>query len=160
KNEPSERNWTPSTSRSPNLTTWRICWRMPHSMRLAFTGTIEGNGGNDVADEKSQIDEIPKEHAELKRILKLAAKGDTSILPVLKKMLESGCFTESVGNLAARIQETIIDGAAGTDLLAKGAMSRKLEQLRNELTTEDTSPLERLLIDRVVLCWLSLHETE
>ena len=103
---------------------------------------------------------VPQDPVELERILKRAEEGDTSTLPVLKKILDTGHFTESAGNLARLLRETIIKDAGGKNLLLKGAMARKLEQLRNELTNASDTALERLLVDRVVLCWLWLHETE
>jgi len=133
---------------------------MPHFMPPASVGTIVGNGGNDVAIALTSFEGVPQDPVELERILKRAEEGDTSTLPVLKKILDTGHFTESAGNLARLLRETIIKDAGGPNLLLKGAMARKLEQLRNELTNASDTALERLLVDRVVLCWLWLHETE
>jgi hypothetical protein len=35
-----------------------------------------------------------------------------------------------------------------------------MERLRADLAGQDPSPLERLLADRIALCWLSLHDAE
>ena len=42
----------------------------------------------------------------------------------------------------------------------KETLPRKLDQLRAELGGPDPAPLERLLVKRVVSCWLHLHHLE
>src|SRR4051794_8198582 len=106
-------NSTPSTNRWPNSTPWRTCWRVPHFMPPASVGITAGIGGNDVIAAFKQIEGIPQDPAELDRILKRAEAGDASTLPVLRKVLDTGHFTESTGNLARLIQDRIISDTAG-----------------------------------------------
>jgi hypothetical protein len=40
------------------------------------------------------------------------------------------------------------------NLLARKALEEQLAELRNDLRSTGDSPLERILIDRVVACWL------
>ena len=46
---------------------------------------------------------------------------------------------------------------AGADLFLRETVLRKLHDLRAELLTNSTSPLERLLVERIVACWLQTH---
>jgi len=48
----------------------------------------------------------------------------------------------------------------GKDLLVKEGLTRKLEALRAELSGANPTPLGRLLVERVVACWLHLHHLE
>ena len=39
-------------------------------------------------------------------------------------------------------------------------LTKKLADMRADLCGPDPTPLERQLVERVVLCWLSLHDAE
>ena len=45
------------------------------------------------------------------------------------------------------------------EALAK-SLTRKLDLLRDELAGPNPTPLERLLVERIVACWLHLHHLE
>jgi hypothetical protein len=68
--------------------------------------------------------------------------------------------SSSAGNLAAQYEVTLIGSAAGKNLIFKEATARKLKVMREELAGEKASPLQRLLVERIVLCWLSLYDVE
>jgi hypothetical protein len=55
---------------------------------------------------------------------------------------------------------SLIAAAAGTNLLFKEALTRKLELMRTELGGPNPTPVERLLIERVVTCWLQLQDAD
>lgn len=57
-----------------------------------------------------------------------------------------------------QVQETLLIEYLGKDaLLIHEAQRRKCAALRRDLEGPTPTPLERLLVDRVVLCWLHLH---
>jgi hypothetical protein len=64
------------------------------------------------------------------------------------------------GELARLSQSTLIAKFSGKNLAFREALSRKLELLRAELAGPGPTPLERLLVERVVSCWLHLHHLE
>jgi hypothetical protein len=64
------------------------------------------------------------------------------------------------GDLARRAQRTLIGKFSGQNLLCKEAVTRKLELLRAEVAGGNPTPLERLLVERIVACWLHLHHLE
>lgn len=98
---------------------------------------------------------------DLTDFLRRAESGDESTLPALRRLLrEDNALVEIVGNPAAKHQRLVIDEAAGDDLVCREAMLRQLELLRCELSGEAPPPLERLLVERIVSCWLSLHDAE
>jgi hypothetical protein len=93
--------------------------------------------------------------------VKRAQDGDASTLPVLKKLLDEPGMPELCGGyLARRAQARLIRLFAGKNLLLAEAIPRKLESLRLELAGPNPAPLERLLVERIVSCWLHLHHLE
>lgn len=64
------------------------------------------------------------------------------------------------GNLARQAQLVLIDKFCGKNLLYRESLPRKLELLRADLAGPNPTPLERLLAERVVACWLHLHHLE
>jgi len=71
-----------------------------------------------------------------------------------------GGLVETAGNMALQVQAALIRKAAGTNLFFKEGLEAKMGQLRTDLAGTDPTPLERLLADRIALCWLSLHNAE
>jgi hypothetical protein len=64
------------------------------------------------------------------------------------------------GDMAHKAENSILETATGSNVLVKETTRRQLETMRRGLTKPTDGELERLLIDRVVLCWLSLHSAE
>lgn len=103
----------------------------------------------------------PSDLDEVNKLLKRAQSGDASTLPALRKALQDQVIVDQCGGqLAWQVEHSLIDAAAGKNLLFKEALGRKLELLRAELAGPSPSPLERLLADRAVTCWLFLHDRE
>ena len=99
--------------------------------------------------------------ADLADFMRRAESGDESTLPALRRLLhEDSALVEAAGNLAGKHQRAVIEHAAGADLVCREAILRHLERLRGELSGDDVPPLERLLVERIVSCWLALHDAE
>lgn len=93
--------------------------------------------------------------------LQRAMKGDPSTLPVLRDMLTNQPETVNMlGNLALQTQLSLIAVAAGDNLAFKEAMPLKMRAIRKELAGPNPTPLEKLLVERIALCWLSLYLAE
>jgi hypothetical protein len=94
--------------------------------------------------------------------LKRAANGDKSALPVVREYLDArGPGYLEVFDLARISVRTQIKRIVGVeDLAAQEVLRRKAGALREEVVGSDPSPLERLLAERVVICWLQLHYAE
>jgi len=90
-----------------------------------------------------------------------AQQGDKSALPALREVLNDPVMINYFGgNLAYEAQMTLIDKFSGKNLLSRETLTRKLELLRDELSGASPSALERLLVERIVTCWLHLHHME
>ncbi len=61
------------------------------------------------------------------------------------------------GDLAKLVEQHIVAGAAAKDLAQREALRRRLDRMRDELAGPGASRLERMLVDRVVLCWADAH---
>jgi hypothetical protein len=64
------------------------------------------------------------------------------------------------GNLAREAELSFVANAASGDLARCEALLRKLELLRAELAGLDPSPVERLLVERAVACWLQVQDAD
>lgn len=94
-------------------------------------------------------------------LLDRAQKGDAQALAELRPLLDQAPgWWDEVGNIAQQAEEMLVSTAAGENVLVKEAYTRRLATLREELAGPVVTPLERLLIDRVVACWFHLHYVE
>jgi hypothetical protein len=114
------------------------------------------NGGDDVFP---RVVSEPVEHGgedELRRVVEKAQKGDTTVLPELRRLLDHNPgLWRQVGDLARHAETALIELAAGDNLMLRESLTRKLEELKAELAPD--SPLERLLAERVAANWLAVN---
>jgi hypothetical protein len=114
-----------------------------------------------VANDPKATELIPRAEEELAALVRRAEKGDETALPALRQALTIPAVVDMLGgDLARQAQLTLIAKFSGKNLLWKESLTRKLDLLRTELTGATPTPLERLLVERVVTCWLQLHHLE
>jgi hypothetical protein len=90
--------------------------------------------------------------------LQRAQEGDESTLPVLRAWLDGApSLIDECGNIAERAESAWVGLVCGKNLLLSEALSRKLAALRLELGGPNPAPLERLLVERIAVCWLHVH---
>jgi sirohydrochlorin ferrochelatase len=94
----------------------------------------------------------------LKAILDQANAGDPAALPALRKILdEHPDLAAALGDLARHARQSLIALAAGGSPLAWEAIVHQVDALRARLLDEVASVLERLLVERLVVCWVEVH---
>jgi hypothetical protein len=104
---------------------------------------------------------VPTTTEGIRELLKRAAKGDTATLPVLRKFLENPANVEAFGgNLASYAQGLFVKSLSGGDLCVREAILSKLAAMRTELLGDNPTPVERLLVERVVSCWLQVQDAD
>jgi len=104
---------------------------------------------------------VPTDRKEMEKILQRARKGDESALPAVREMLKSaGAVDRLGGDLSRMAEQALIRAATGENLSWREALILKLDLLRDELAGPAPVPLERLLVDRVVACWLQMHHAD
>ena len=111
---------------------------------------------------EAQLEETSREQApdmgRLAELVQRAQQGDLSVLPLLRDALVADpAVWQQYGDLAAQAQEAWLQLLPGTDHLLAESVRLKLGALRHELGAEGASPLEKLLIERIVACWLQTH---
>jgi hypothetical protein len=91
----------------------------------------------------------------LRLLVQRAEEGDEAALPELRVALDANpwCW-ERYGDLGRQAQAAWLELLAGSNLMLKESVGRRAELLREELAGPEPSPLERLLVERVVSCWL------
>src|SRR5919199_277245 len=104
-----------------------------------------GSGG------KTQVMKADKQ-TPLMELVKQAEKGDTNALKAIRA--EYPGVLDEVGDLAHQAELSLIRLAAGENELLRESLQCKTDALRAELAGAGASPLEKLLIQRVVTCWL------
>lgn len=94
-------------------------------------------------------------------LVRRAKAGDEAVLPELRRLLNDEKVVEALGgHLAKLAEQSFIRSAAGTDLAFREAAVRKLEMLRAELAGPSPTPVEKLLVERAVACWLAVQDAE
>jgi len=104
---------------------------------------------------------IPTTTDGIRDLLQRAAKGDTATLPAIRKVLENPVNIELFGgNLAACAQQSFVKALSGEDLSVHEAIKAKLAVMRKELQGENPTPVEVLLVERIVACWLQVQDAD
>jgi hypothetical protein len=93
---------------------------------------------------------------ELRDLSKKAEKGEKGPRQELRRKLRESSAEVVVraSDVGRKAQYLLIDTASGGDPLVKDALSGRLDMMRAEIAGENPSPLEVLLTERVVACWL------
>jgi hypothetical protein len=119
------------------------------------------NGDADVS-RMTAID-VPDTPEAMLEIIDRAQSGDEKAMPVLRDMLDRVPEIRKVlgADLEQTVESSISKSLGGQDNLAfREAIKRKLTALREELEGPSPSPTERLLVDRIVACWLQVQEAD
>ena len=91
-------------------------------------------------------------------LLKRANGGDRSVLPKLRRLLDRYPeLSQLFGDLGRCAKRGWIELATGNNVLVKETLLRHVAGLQEELEGPTPSALERLLAERVVVCWLELQ---
>lgn len=100
--------------------------------------------------------------AELKGLVRsVHEEGDDEALPRLREVLDAvPTLARRLMDPAKQAEQSMIKNYAGGDLLVKETLPRTLRAMREELGGKNPSPLECLLVERVVATWFSLQYFE
>ncbi|MGO9177859.1 MAG: hypothetical protein ACLQBX_16485 [Candidatus Limnocylindrales bacterium] len=99
--------------------------------------------------------------ATLRTLVERADRGDQTALPGVRQIFDAvpGIW-ESYGDLATQAQNALIAVVAGRSPLTREGLRKKLASTRAELEGPNASPLEKLLVERIVTSWLQCHQAD
>jgi hypothetical protein len=98
---------------------------------------------------------------EVRDLLLQAQQGKPEVLPALQALLdEHPELWRQMGDLSWQAEQGLVGLASGPSLLARESIGRRLAELKAELAGPSPSPLEKLLVERIALCWLAVHLAE
>jgi hypothetical protein len=123
----------------------------------AITGTAGEPGGVGVPSALATDERLELLHSLVRR----ADGGDEEALVMVRQVFDSVPeLWNAYGDLAERARQALVDLIAGDSLMTRESLGRTTADMTAELCGPDASALERLLVDRVVLCWLQAHEAD
>jgi hypothetical protein len=94
----------------------------------------------------------------LRELLEQARRGNLDVLPKLREALDSDPeLWRKGGDLASYALSAWIKAIAGQNLVFRESLARKAKQLGADLAGPLPSPLESLLVERAVACWLETN---
>ena len=97
----------------------------------------------------------------LQELVDAANRGDAASLKSLRQVLdEHPEIWQKAGDLAAHAETTWTRLMAAGNALALESLRREADRMRAELLAGSQSPIERLLVDQVVSCWLQAKHAE
>jgi hypothetical protein len=98
---------------------------------------------------------------EIRAVLERARGGDLGAQPAFRQTLDAHPqIWQAYGDLAAHAQRSWVELIGGSDLALKASLDRKLAAMKAELGGPDPSPLEALLVERIVACWLQAYHAD
>jgi hypothetical protein len=128
----------------------------PQTEQTATANTEVPGAENDPTSPQGREMDLPTGD-DLARLLKRAEKGDVTVLPLLRRVLdECPAIWEGYGDLSLQAQGALVKLAGGNNLLLCESLMRKLSALKSELMGESPSALEKLLACRVASSWLQI----
>jgi hypothetical protein len=104
--------------------------------------------------------ELIENKKKLIALINRAQDGDEEALPALRRVLDEAPRIARFVDLARNVERSIVKRMAGDDVFTQEAIPRNLKVMRQEIAGESPSPLERLLAERIALCWLELQYFE
>lgn len=97
---------------------------------------------------------------QLTTLVTKAERGDEAALAKTRKLFDAlPDLSDLHGDLAATAQAAFVNLVAGDKAATRLAISMKMKRMRADLAGPNATPLERLLVERVLACWLqSYHD--
>ena len=89
-----------------------------------------------------------------------AQAGNEKALAELRPIIERAGMWPYIGNLARKVEESWLEAMTGRNGLVREGFERRMADMRKELLAAGDSPLERLLVERVVACWLQVAHAD
>ena len=97
----------------------------------------------------------------LQEILLRARRGEREVLPQLRKILdEDPSIWRQLGDLGRSTQQAWLQRITESDLRLRECIYRRAEEMKAELAGSEPTPLEKLLVERIVTLWLQIQAAD
>jgi hypothetical protein len=97
----------------------------------------------------------------LEDVVRQAQQGDRTALPAIRLILDkSPVLWEEASRLASQVERRWLQVLSGTDLLTQEVLVRQVAEMKSQLAGLSPSPLEQLLVDQIIVCWLQVQQAE
>jgi hypothetical protein len=94
-------------------------------------------------------------------LVKRADRGEEKALIATRQLIARlPEMADAYGNLAVAAERALVELYAGRSIVRREALQRTLADMRVELAGPSPSPLEKLLVERVVACWLQSYHAD
>jgi hypothetical protein len=115
-----------------------------------------------VTEELEFSDETKAKLRELRILSEKAEAGEKGARRELRRAIRNSTpeVVAKASDIARKGHKILIGTAAGGDPLMEEALSARLDLMRAQIAGEDPTPLEVLLTERVVSCWLLVELME
>jgi hypothetical protein len=111
------------------------------------------------ADGAGAIKPVEAEQQKINRLARAAQGGDDKALVELCELVGEARLWERLDKLSQVMRDMHVS-IFGEDLLLRGVAREEATAMRRELLGERSTPLERVLVDCVVTCWLQMHSAD
>jgi hypothetical protein len=92
---------------------------------------------------------------EIRDLLRRAEQGDRTILTDLRRLIDANApLWNTYGDIAQIVESALVHRLSGSNLLMAESTLRKLTEMKAQLADPAASPLDQLLVARLVYCWL------
>lgn len=90
-----------------------------------------------------------------------AEQGDRAALKELRALVrDEPAIWQQLGNSSKHLEKLWTEKLARDNPLLTESIKKYVDELRKEIEGPDPTPLEGLLVDRIVVCWLEVHQSE
>jgi len=97
----------------------------------------------------------------IRGLIRQAESGDETALKEVREILTAYPALNVAWDLAEAIERMWIDATLSNDSrVGKEMLKAKLAELKQELAGPSASPIERLLAERVAVCWLQVQNAD
>ena len=109
----------------------------------------------------SESDTLPELTTSLQTLVQRGMDGDRTVLPALRELLTTRPeLWRHLRTLGMQVEHAWIQVLAGTDLVSQEVLAQQLQMLKVELGGPSPTPLEQILVERIVVCWLQMQQAD
>jgi len=126
-------------------------------VRIAIATAASGANGD-----RKESDMKKDNSPQVDKLLVAAEKGNVEALRKVRASMPEyrEYVLEKYGDLGKTTERMLIHQFTGKHYPWQDGLKQRTDHLRGELEGPNPSPLERLLVERIVCCWLYAHFTE